>query len=272
MTAYRKCIEALDNLPHCADITRKYCGRYSGILLVDGKFVKVKGWESKIPVIYGIDFLTHDIPTFLFTVGENFVSFVKFFTSLRLLNYPLRSLVSDENLNIPNACRKIYPKMCWQLCTNHLKENIRASLGVRTNPEHRPFVRSIEHLFKQKISMDNFNRIASGILKDYIHNETYVQILLDIERRKDNLLAFLKVRDTPQTNNLIECFNSHLQGRLDTVKGFESFKHANSWLNGYFLRRRTTKFTDCSGRFKKLNGKTSLQMSLKDGVDLPRIF
>lgn len=265
-------MDALENLPHCADITRRYCGRYSGILLVDGKFVKVKGWESKIPVIYGIDFLTHDIPTFLFSVGENFVSFVKFFTSLRLLNYPLRSLVSDENLNIPTACRKIYPSTVWQLCTNHLKENIRASLGVRTNPIHRPFVRSIECLFKQKITMDNFNRIASGILKDYLHDEAYVQILLDIEKRKENLLAFLKVRDTPQTNNLIECFNSHLQGRLDTIKGFDSFKHANLWLNGYFLRRRTTKFTDCEGRFKKLNGKTSLEVSLKDGIELPRIF
>lgn len=158
------------------------------------------------------------------------------------------------------------------LCTNHLKENIRASLGVRTNPIHRPFVRSIECLFKQKITMDNFNRIASGILKDYLHDEAYVQILLDIEKRKENLLAFLKVRDTPQTNNLIECFNSHLQGRLDTIKGFDSFKHANLWLNGYFLRRRTTKFTDCEGRFKKLNGKTSLEVSLKDGIELPRIF
>lgn len=163
-TAYRKCLAALEELPHCADITRKYCSTYSGILLVDGKFVKVKGWEKKIPVLYGIDFLTHDIPTYLFTVGENFVSLVKFFTSLRLLNYPLRSLVSDDNLNIPNACRKIYPSMVWQLCTNHFKENIRRSLEVRTDEKYKKFMRYIEGMFKEKMALERFNKLGQNVM------------------------------------------------------------------------------------------------------------
>ncbi|OGC50590.1 hypothetical protein A2716_05305 [candidate division WWE3 bacterium RIFCSPHIGHO2_01_FULL_40_23] len=100
MSAYRKCLEALRKLPHCADITRRYCSKYSGILLVDGKFVKVKEYNYKIPVVYGIDFLTHDIPTYLLTIAENYLSFLKFFQSLRLLKYPLRSIVSDDNLLI----------------------------------------------------------------------------------------------------------------------------------------------------------------------------
>ncbi len=65
----------------------------------------------------------------------------------------------------------------------------------------------------------------------------------------------------PQTTNLIESFNSHIQGRLETIKGFESFEHANAWLNGYFLKRRSTPFTDCTGKFKHLNEKTSIQES-----------
>jgi len=86
------------------------------------------------------------------------------------------------------------------------------------------------------------------------------------------LLAYLRQRNTPQTSNLIESFNSHLQGRLKTIKGFESFTHAKLWLNGYFLRRRTKKFTDCRGKFRKLNGKTSLQIVKKPGIDLPSLF
>ncbi|MBD3279439.1 MAG: hypothetical protein GF390_01875 [Candidatus Pacebacteria bacterium] len=76
----------------------------------------------------------------------------------------------------------------------------------------------------------------------------------------------------PTTTNLIECFNSHLQGRLKTIKGFESFKHADLWLNAYFLRRRTKKFTDCRGKFRNLNGKTSLFKAKKPGIDLPVFF
>ncbi|OGC50591.1 hypothetical protein A2716_05310 [candidate division WWE3 bacterium RIFCSPHIGHO2_01_FULL_40_23] len=99
-----------------------------------------------------------------------------------------------------------------------------------------------------------------------------LRVLLDIERRKPNLLAYLKVKDTPTTNNLIECFNSHIEGRLKTIKGFESFEHADLWLNGYFLRRRLRKFTDCTGRFKHLNGRCSLEISSKMNIDLSTFF
>ena len=74
-------------------------------------------------------------------------------------------------------------------------------------------------------------------------------------------MAHLWVKHTPRTNNLIESFNSHLQGRLKTIKGFESFNHAELWLNAYFLRRRTKKFTDCEGKFKSLNGKSSIEIT-----------
>jgi len=272
MSAYRRCLLALSKLPHLADVTRHYCNRFSGILLVDGKFVKVAGLKDKIPVIYGIDYLTHDIPTYVFSVSENYLSLLKFFQALRLLNYPLKSIVSDDNLNIPEACFKVYPQASWQLCTNHFKENIRKSLEIRTNPFYQPFMQRIENLFRSKISLDNFNKLAKETLQDYLKDELCVRILLDIERRKSNLLAYLQVKGTPTTNNLIECFNSHLQGRLETIKGFASFKHAELWLNGYFLRRRCQKFTDCEGKFKHLNNKTSLGQTLKRNLDLPRFF
>jgi len=182
MTAYRRCLNALKSLPHCADITRKYCTRFSGILLVDGKFVEVKGFKHKIPVIYGIDFYTHDIPTYIFSISENYLSIKKFFTSLRLLNYPLQSLVSDDNLNIPQACFDVYPKANWQLCTNHFKENIRRSLEVRTSDKYRDFMYGIETLFSNKISEDNFNKLGKRLLNKYINDELCVKILLDLER------------------------------------------------------------------------------------------
>lgn len=78
-SAYSYVMKELECLPHCADVTRKYCTRFSGILLVDGKYVKVKGYERKIPVLYGIDYLTHDIPTYIFSVAENYQTCLTFF-------------------------------------------------------------------------------------------------------------------------------------------------------------------------------------------------
>jgi len=98
-------MEELEKLPHCADVTRKYCNRFCGILLVDGKYLKVKGYDKKIPVIYGIDYLTHDIPTYTLAPSENYLVCLKLFKSFRLVNYTLQSLVSDDNSNIYEACK-----------------------------------------------------------------------------------------------------------------------------------------------------------------------
>lgn len=270
-TAFRKVQEQLENLPHCADVTRKYCSRFSGILLVDGKFLKVQPYEHKIPVIYGIDYLTHDIPTYRLAPSENYIALTKYFQSLRLLNYPLQSIVSDDNSNIAKACKFIYPKAISQLCTVHLKENIRKSLNTRQNPFYRPFIYDIEKLFRFRRSTEDFNNTARKILLKYKYDHSCVAIMLDINKCKDSLITYTKVPKTPTTNNLIECFNSHLNGRLKTIKSFQNLRHANLWLNAYFIRRRLRVFTDCTGKFKKLNGKCSLELSLKDTANLKKL-
>lgn len=262
----------LNKLPHCADITRKYCSKFSGILLVDGKFLKVQPYKHKIPVIYGIDYLTHDIPSFVFAPSESYLALLKYFKSLRLLNYPLQSIVSDDNLNVSLAGKEVYPNAVSQLCTVHWKENIRKSLNTRQNPQYQPFMHDIEFLFSLKRSSQDFDSTARKIFLKHQNNPLCVKYLLDIQKRKDNLTAYTKVPKTPTTNNLIECFNSHLNGRLKTIKSFQSSKHAYLWLNAYFIRRRLRVFTDCSGKFKKLNGKCSLSFSLKDGEKLPNIL
>jgi transposase-like protein len=268
-TAFNKTFQALNELPHCADITRSFCSKFCGILVVDGKFVKVLGFEKKIPVIYGIDYLTHDIPTYKLSPSENYLSCRDFFTHIRLLNYPLQALVCDDNPNIRDACLKVYPKAVVQICQNHFKENIRKLLCVRTDPTYVSFMHDIEILFLGKRSLDDFNRVGKNLFNKYKGDSNCLKILLDIDFRKDLLLGYLKFPSTPKTTNLIESFNSHMQSRLKSIKGFKSFKTADLWINAYFIKRRTQKFTGCKGKFKYLNGKTSLEKSVKRNVDIP---
>lgn len=269
---YSKVEGYLNSLPHCADVTRKYCNSYSGILLVDGKYVAVKGQERKIPVLYGIDYTTHDIPHYLLSLAENYQTCLAFFQSLKLLNYPLQALVCDENANIYQACQYVYPNAAVQLCQNHYKENIRRSLDLTTNPDHLPFMKEIEDLFSFKRSQEDFDHKAKAIFDRFSGNQIYLETLLGIQRNISLLTGWRATKGVPTTTNLIECFNSHLQGRLKTIKGFETFRHADIWLNGYFLRRRTKKLTDCRGKFKILNGKTSLEKAKIENVVLPSYF
>lgn len=262
-TAYRRYWEVLSRLPHCADITRRYCNRFCGILLVDGKYIAVKGYKHKIPVIYGIDYLTHDIPTYIFSRAENYQTCHSFFSSLRLLNYPLQAIVSDDNINIYQSCSRVYPKAVSQLCQNHYKERIRQTLSVRTDETYKPFMHEVEHLFEKHRSKEEFQNVASKIYRRYQASDICQSVLVDIQKRQGQLLAYTNIPKIPRTTNLIESFNSHLEGRLKTIKGFESFKHADIWLNAYFVRRRLKPFTDCAGKFRYLNGKRSLEQTIK---------
>ena len=263
-TALRAYLEVISSLPACIDVTRNYCSKFCGILLVDGKYISVKGYDRKIPVIYGIDYLTHDIPHYILSTSESYQALKKFFTSLRLANYPLQAVVSDDNINIREACLSVYPNAIIQLCQNHYKQNLRSSLGLYQDKRYLPFMTEVETLFSRKMGAEEFKSRASKIYQKYQSDPLTKQIMLDIAKRSPDLFAYAKMPHVPRTNNLIESFNSHLQGRLKTIKGFNSFKSANSWLNAYFIRRRLKKFTDCTKHFKYLNGKRSLEITLKE--------
>ena len=268
LTVYRRCLKEFDSLPHCADITRKYCDRFCGLLLVDGKYIAIKGYHRKIPVLYGIDYLTHDIPTYILSVAENYQTCKKFFSSLRLLNYPLQGIVSDDNNSIYQAESFVYPKSVSQICQNHYKQSLRLSLGVCRDPTYVSFMKEIEFLFQEKRSLSGFNSLAGKVYFKYSKDSVCVSVMADIQKRLPQLLAYTQLPGLPTTNSLIESYNSHLEGRLKTIKGFESFDHADSWLNAYFIKRRLKKFTDCSGKFYSLNGTCSIQNTLKSDLEI----
>lgn len=262
-TSYRRYQKELLDL-QCIDVTRTYCSKFCGLLLVDGKFIAVKGYTRKIPVIYGIDYLTHDIPHFLLAPSEGYVNLKRFFTSLRLANYPLQGIVSDDNVNIPQACRSVYPRAVSQLCWNHYKQKLRLGLGTRTSHVYKPFMKELEILFKQKRAREDFLGRATKIYERHKVDPICAGVMTEIGRRLPELLAYTSLTGLPVTNNLIESYNSHLEGRLKTIKGFQSFSSANNWLNSYFLKRRVTPFTDCGGKFKHLNKKSSLSLTLTE--------
>lgn len=269
---YGRVLEYLKSLPHCADVSRQYCSRYCGIMVIDGKYVRVRGYKKKIPVIYGLDYQTHDIPTYKLAPSESHRACVHYLGSLKLLNYPFKAMVTDENQNFFTACDFVYPKAVQQLCQNHYKQNIRKSLDLDANPKYISFMALIEDLFRFKRSPDDFNRTAKNIFTRYKQDTLCTAVMIDIYKQQDRLLAWRKSQGVPTTTNLIECFNSHLQDRLKTLQGFESFSHADVWLNAYFLRRRTKQFKSCEGKFKRLNGYNSLQKSKKPNVVLPLFF
>lgn len=269
----RKYHEQLKNLPHNNEITKRYCNRFCGILIVDGKFVNARGFEKKIPMLWGIDYLPHDIPVFELTASESYESWLKYFGYLKSIRYPMQIVVCDDNENIKLAAKYIFPNVIIQTCQNHFLENIRKDLGVRTDEKYKPFVDDLKNeLFSQKLTRQDFEKKAFKLFKKYEHDSVAVHYMLRIQKYTQELTNASLVKHAPRTTNLMELYNSHLEARLKSIKGFKSFSSAKKWLNAYILRRRFRKFRSCCRKFGYLNGKTSISQTARKTAVLPLLF
>lgn len=272
--AYVRVFEELKSLPSCHEVTRQLCEYTSGILVIDGKYVKVRGYKQKIPFIYGIDYETHDILFGLLVKAEDEASFLTFFLTLKELGYPLKIVVADDRSSLPLALKQVFPDVPLQLCLNHYLENIRVALHIRTDPTHHHFFNSLKkHVFDEYENDEKLNLALKHLWDNRCEDIPLRQaIVQQIDARRKELFVYKQIPNTPNNTNLIELYNSHFNARLKSLKGFKTKEHAELWLNGLLIRRRTKPFTDCGPKFKHLNGKSSLQMSIKKQAHWPDIL
>lgn len=271
---YARVMKEFDGLPDNTEITKQFCTYSSGILIVDGKFVKVRGYAQKIPFIYGMDYLSHDIPVAQLSKAESSYAFDAFFEKLKSCNYPLKIVVADDRSSIDSSLKRHFPEALIQRCQGHYLENIRQVLHTRTDETHRHFFNSLKkHVFDEYKNQGHLNDALHHVLTERSSHDPLCQaIVMDIHRRQKELFAYKNIPDCPPNTNLIELYNSHLNGRLKTIKGFKSFHGAERWLNAYTLRRRTKNLTDCGPKFKHLNGTCSLKQVLKNQASWPDIL
>lgn len=272
---YRQTLIEMNALPENTWLSNEFCNRWSGRLIVDGKYVAVKGYAQKIPFIYGIDFLTHDIPVGILAPSENEHAFTKFFNLLKTIRYNLQIVIADDIAPLKPALKRVFPSVRLQLCHNHYFESLRQILAIRTTARYRPFFYELKQAFNRNNHYEKRQAALRRLHYVYGRTDKTVQtILVDVITRYDLLFAFSDkfMKQCPCTTNMIESYNSHIQGRLKTIKGFQNFHSAQRWLNAWMIRRRTKPFTDCQEPFKHLNGKMSLEMSMKKDADVASIL
>ena len=272
--AWNICYEELKKLPQNNQFTFNYCNRFSHIFVFDGKYFNIATDKYDWVLLWGIDYLRHDIPIFTLAPSENYQAWSKYFFHFKLLNHHPQLLVCDDNINLKMAARYHFPAVKIQTCFNHFKENIRRDLKIRSDNYYKPFMKRIESILdsSQKLSDETFNRWLWCLYRDFKSDCLCLQVLVNIEKYKKELLAYRNIPQAPLTTNLIEGLNGHLEARLVSLRSFQTVEYARFWFNGYILKRRLTKFTDCRGRFRYLRGRTGVSMSKKQGVDIPTLF
>lgn len=272
MSAWRVCEEGLRSLPDNNKLTFRCCSKFSQILVCDGKYFNISGFKYGYALLWGVDYFRHDIPIFTLAPSENYQAWARYFSLFRIINHYPKLLVCDDNTNLKLAAYKAFPQVKIQTCFNHFKENIRRDLKVRSDTTYKTVMDRIEDVLSEKLNDDILNKRLFALYRDYKTDPLIVTILTNIEKYRKELLAYRGIPQAPLTTNLIEGLNSHLESRLFSLKSFQSVTHARLWFNGYVLKRRFTKFTDCRGKFKHLNGKRGVELTKKEGIVLPTFF
>jgi transposase-like protein len=242
-------------------------------LCLNGKYIKVKGYDKKVPFLYCIDYYSHDIIVGFLCVSESREAFRKMFRLLKTVRYPLEFLIVDDVIDKALLPLKYYyPKALLQLCSTHILRNIKQLVrdaGRRSKTDYDSFLKDLSKYLRTATSFQNKEKSMYWFLKTYSMDPLLEDILLTIFKKRDYVFAFCKrKKKLPHSNNLIEGLNSHLEGRLKTIRGFNSFKSAERFLNAWMVRRRTKTFNSCSRKFSYLNGKTSLESVLKDNFSI----
>ena len=134
-------------LIHSNDLTRLMKPQsYSGVMLIDGKYVPVKYTETGrlkglIPrsrkrqrrgrtkkglvILPFIDYLTHDIPVYIIASSENMYEIREGFKQLREMGYPLKILICDQSMGeIAQVAKEFYPDVIIQTCLKHYSANV----------------------------------------------------------------------------------------------------------------------------------------------------
>lgn len=272
MKAWRICEEGLRKLPNNNQFTFRYCNQFSDTFMFDGKYFNVADQSHDWALLWGIDYFRHDIPVIWVAPSESYQSWSKLFYYFRIINHYPKLLVCDDNTNLKLAARQNFPSVRIQTCFNHFKENIRRDLKVRSDDTYKDFMRRIELVLTQKLNDEAMNKQLFALYRDYRTDLVAVSVLTNIERYRQELTNYRGIPHSPVTTNMIEGLNSHLEARLQAIRSFQSVPYARLWLNGYVLKRRYTKFTDCRDKFRQLNGKRGVDLSKKNEAELPALF
>lgn len=272
MKAWRICHEELSKLPNNNQFTFNYCNRFSSTFVCDGKYFNIADKGHDWVLLWGIDYFKHDIPIILVAPSENYQAWAKFFCYFRIINHYPQLLVCDDNSNLKLAALKNFPAVKIQTCFNHFKENVRRELKTRSDDTYKLFMGRIEDVLRNKLADDAMNKQLFSLYRDYRQDPVAVSVLANIQRYQKELTGYRGIPGSPVTTNIIEGLNSHLETRLQGIRSFQTVSYAKLWLNGYVLKRRLTKYTDCQGKFKDLNGKYGAELTKKPKIDIPVFF
>jgi hypothetical protein len=239
--------------------------KWSGLLGVDGKELKIKGRDFTILV-------AQDIPTFdpvFFSLvdGENVEDSKRFFFIIRdVLKYHLQGIVSDLGRGrvFISLIEKIFPDIPHQACVVHFSSYVertipksKKSIYYRENGILRETISNI--LFAQNFNdtEEIFHRLL--LARDLFKAPYHKRVINSLERHFDLLTAHFHYPFLVRDNNVTENLIKQLNRKLKQSGGFKSIENAYNFLKLWFIYYRFKPFTNSNEPYR--NGKAPIEFA-----------
>lgn len=284
---------ACEKLPDSERVAQLLQPKWSGVMVVDGKWIKAYDRVSKRIVkklseeerkrlhrfvwILGVDCGTGDLPHNSIAEEEAKIDIMMYFQDLKRANYPLVAVVSDGIPWYGQAARKVFGKhVVVQHCTRHFLERCRARMRENESDKQQSRTMMLIFFIKHIIEADTLDEAKLWVkrLKQNKHslvkNKTQKWILKRFKQEAKYLTAHILHTELqlPHTNNIVENMIGQAEKRLTTIGRFNHWANAKNYLNAWTLWRRFTPSTDCRGQRKNLNGKSPLQSAMVDTSEM----
>lgn len=264
-------------------IAKKFQPHWSGILVIDGKYVKVydklstkimnsrvrnkkKLSDEKLKSmnrsvwLCGIDSGTGDLPYYALAEEESKIELVMYFKQLKENGYKLRVLVCDGNEDFISAASHVYGEtFLIQRCTRHFIEGLKRKakeFGVSESSSINDLIATIQAVIESR-SLNQALEVMKILKSKKYKGHAQRYLLDDFKKHADQLTTHLQFPELkiPHTNNEIENLFKQLNLRLKTIGRFGHWIYAENYLKSWALMRRFTPFTDCRGKKRKHRNK-----------------
>lgn len=270
-----------------ATLARRFLPCWSGVLVFDGKVVRVYDrlatrlrpgafskdelrWLHKMRWLCGVDHGTGDLPHYVLADSESQIDLVMYFETLKSLHYPMKAVVCDGNRDIPRAARFVFgDDLVIQRCTRHFLEDLRDLLPSEkeVGKDVRGRLEQLIAAIKSVIESCDLQTAAARFeeLPDMrrVRNPIARTMLTMFHEAKNELTAHLThpELELPHTSNDAENLFKQLMLRIKSIGRFFHHRYAADYLNAWALLRRFTVFTDCKGERKRRNGHAPLELA-----------
>lgn len=214
----------------------------SGILLLDGKFLKIRGEErcEHLAIDTNIGLVNSWMDD-----TENSTAYWHMYAQLKAAGYPLRAIVSDGHSGIAKLAHE--EKIPHQRCVFHLLQDLRFSLGLKQDEisgnwilfQRLRYILMSPTLEKLVENLQFFRKYTSLLFQ---HKKSILRWFYRILEAATMHFSFVD-GDVPRTNNQMENFIGQIEQRLKTMKGFKSEIAAKNTLNAIFASLRNHPFT-----------------------------